>query len=269
MTVSHEAMESCHRACAGRRRAARVWWLIGLLPLLASPVAAETDAAGWRTYRSEKFGYEFSYPPDLELKVYFEGSSAEIRDAKTGNPLVELEVWPAAECPRQAPEVSARAIGFERVTSVTQADGPEGSSWCGEPLTVREHSSASGLAIYEIELTCKSERIPDSDDGSDAATPQVTTDGTKGPTYFADISQSWRKRILSADPVGIDPRTPPPKQKSDPAIARKILDTLETFPIQKPNGLCIDELQHRGFTAPSPAIGRRPPSLRFRLPPPF
>jgi len=257
MTVSHKAMEPYHRARVGRRRAARPWWLIGLLPLLASPVAAERGAAGWRTYRSEKFGYEFSYPPDVELKVYFDGSSAEIRDAKTGNPLAELEVWPAAECPRQPPGASARAIGIERVTSVTQADGPEGSSWCGEPLAVLEHTSASGLAIYEIELTCKSERIPDSDDGSDAAAPQVTTEGTKGPTYFADISPSWRKRILSADPVGIDPRTSPSKQKPDPAIVRKILDTLETFSIQKPNALCVDELQHRGFTAPSPAIGQQ------------
>ncbi len=256
MIVSYEAMESCHRARAGRRRAARAWWLIGL-PLLASPVAAEMGPAGWRTYRSEKFGYEFSYPPDVELKVYFDGSSAEIRDAKTGKPLAELEVWPAAECPRQPPGVSARAIGIERVTSVTQADGPEGSSWCGEPLAVREHTLASGLAIYELELTCKSERIADSDEGSDAAAPGVTTEGTKGPTYFADISTSWRKRILSADPVGIDPRTSPSRQKPDPAMVRKILDTLETFPIQKPNALCIDELEHRGFTAPSRAIGRQ------------
>jgi hypothetical protein len=250
-------MKSCHRACPGRRRSAWAWWLIALLPLLASAVAAETGHAGWRTYRSEKFGYQFSYPPDVELKVYFDGSSAEIRDTQTGNPLAELEVWPASECPRQPPGVSARAIGIERVTSVTQADGPEGSSWCGEPLAVRQHTSASGVGIYEIELTCKSERISDSEEGSDTATPQVTTEGTKGPTYFADISPSWMKRILSADPVGIDPRKAPTKQKPNPAIVRKILDTLETFPIEKPKGLCIEELQHRGFSAPSRTIERQ------------
>jgi len=56
--------------------------------------------------------------------------------------------------------------------------------------------------------------------------------------------------------VGVDPRKSPPKQKPDPAVVRTILDTLKTFPIQQPKGLCIGDLQHRTFTTPSPSIGR-------------
>ena len=57
------------------------------------PVAAETGAAGWRTHRSEKLGYEFSYPPELELKVYFDGPSAVIRSPATSPS--HLENWHA------------------------------------------------------------------------------------------------------------------------------------------------------------------------------
>jgi len=238
----------------------RVVLIVPLLAVLTSPVAAETPAAGWTTYRSDQFGYEFSYPPEVQLKVYFEGSSAEIRDAGTGHPLAELEVWPPGECPRQPKGVSARALGIEHVTSVTQADGADGSSWCGEPLTVREHTSPNGIAIYELELTCKSERLEVSEDGSAVGKPIVTTEGKKGPTYFADISPSWRTQILCADPVGVDPRMSPPRHGADPAVTRKILDTLKTFPIEKPDTVCIEDLEPRGFTAARPHPGGPAPS---------
>jgi hypothetical protein len=58
---------------------------------------------------------------------------------------------------------------------------------------------------------------------------------------------------LSADPVGVDPRMQPTKEKADLATVREILRTLKTFPIQKPPGICIEELQRRG--AP---MGNRP-----------
>jgi len=70
--------------------------------------------------------------------------------------------------------------------------------------------------------------------------------------YFVDISPQWKKQILLADPVGADPRTGPVKQKIDPALIRQILETVKTFPIQKPPGVCIADLQQRGFTIGSP-----------------
>jgi hypothetical protein len=117
------------------------------------------------------------------------------------------------------------------------------------------------VKIYELELTCLRESYPQSHDDTDDAGPEVTAEedqpvvtieGKKGPTYFVDISPSWKKRILSADPVGVDPRMGPTKQEIDPAVLRNILKTLRTFPTQKPPGICIEEL-NRGRSIGIPA----------------
>ena len=83
--------------------------------------------------------------------------------------------------------------------------------------------------------------------------PIVTKEGKKGPTYFVEISPSWKKLILSADPAGVDPRMGPTREQFDLAVLRKILGTLKTFPIQKPSVICIEELQNRGLTIGIPS----------------
>lgn len=226
--------------------------------LLAGLVGATENAEqAWKTYRSERFGFEIAYPPNMEFKAYFDGASASLKDAKTGGTLVEFEVWPSGECPRQSTDTIARTIGIDRAKAVTQADGPSGSSYCGDPVTVREFLSLYDAKIYELELTCIRETYPGSHDDSDEAKPEdvtvttkpiVTKEGKKGPTYFVEISPAWKKLILSADPVGVDPRMRPPRERIDPMVLRKILGTLKTFPIQKPSVICIEEIQNRGLT---------------------
>ena len=238
-------------------------WILGVCATLLVGVgnAAEKSPDGWKTYRNEKFGYEISYPAEMEYKTYVNGSSGELKAAGTGQTLVDFEVWPPGECPRQPADASARDVGIERAKTMTQADGPDGSSYCGDPMTVRDHAALHGAKIYEVALTCMRETYPEGHDdtvtaepgaASAEAQPVLTIEGTKGPTYFVDISPPWRKRILMADPVGVDPRMPKTKAKIDLAVLRKILGTLWIFPIQQPPGICIEDLRNRGFSVGTP-----------------
>lgn len=126
--------------------------IVGLCSILLAGLAgaAENAEQGWKTYRSEKFGFEIAYPAGMEFKAYFDGASASLKDAKAGGTLVEFEVWPSSECPRQPADTIARALGIDRAKNVTQADGIEGSSYCGDPVTVRESISLYGAKIYEL-----------------------------------------------------------------------------------------------------------------------
>jgi len=249
---------------SGNNHSMRRSLMIGVCATLLVGVtgAAEKSPAEWRTYRNGKFGYEISYPAEMEHKEYVDGSSGELKAARTGETLVNFEVWPPGECPRQPPDTSAREVGIERAKTVTQADGPDRSSSCGDPVAVRTYESRHGAKIYELELTCSRETYPgghgDTDDAESDAAPtdgqhSLTVEGTKGPTYFVDISPPWQKRILTADPVGVDSRLQQAKQKIDLAVLRKILGTLRTFPIPKPLGVCIGDFQNRSLSIGHPS----------------
>jgi hypothetical protein len=233
--------------------------VIGLCVLIMAGGAGAAENAGeaWKSYRNEKFGYEISYPADLEYRAFVDGSSGELKRTGARHGLIQFDVWPPSECPRQPAGTLARELGIERAKIVTQADGPDGSSSCGDPVTVRESAAIDGAKIYELTLICTRETYPGGHDDTEdvessppavEADPVITQEGTKGPTFFVDISPSWMKRILSADPTGVDPRMQSTTVESDPILIRKILGTLKTFPTQKPPGVCIEELQHRGLS---------------------
>src|SRR5690348_15948364 len=177
-----------------------------LLPLsLAILVSAPASAADpeWAVYRNERFGYAISYPPGTKLDMWIDGASGQLQDVATGAELADLELWPVDVCPRQPKGVTARALGIQRAKDVTQADGAGSSSWCGDPIAVRTSRSPKGLAIYELRLTCEREQDGDVDESDDEdapppppAPPVRRREGTKGPTFFIDVSPSWQSRIL-------------------------------------------------------------------------
>ena len=205
-----------------------------ILLAVAATAGASGPPPGWTTYRSAEVGYELSYPADLALEVYFGGQSGELRDAATGERLVDLELWPPDLCPRERPGTVAPRLGIERATTVTQADGDDGSSSCGRPITVREWRSG-GTRLYELRLTCR---------GEHRTRRRVVHEelGTKGPTFFADVSQPWRTRVLMVDPVGADPRLGPVRRRIAPAVVRRIVGTITAVPLPDPAVVCIDDL---------------------------
>jgi hypothetical protein len=193
----------------------------------------------------------------MRLASWWDGASAELRDAETGDALVELEVWPSDECPRQAAGVTARVLGVQRAKDLTQADGADGSSWCGDPVTVQESRSPSGREIFELRLSCQSEHSEESADGTPRSEPRRASEGTKGPTFFVDVSPSWKTVVLLVDPVGVDPRLRPAQRRPDLDTLRRILATVRIVPAARPAGICIDELPARGLAVGRPT-GPRP-----------
>jgi hypothetical protein len=61
-------------------------WIIGLCTTLLVGVAgaAEKTEDSWKTYRNEAFGYELSYPAEMEYAVYADGASGELKDTARG-----------------------------------------------------------------------------------------------------------------------------------------------------------------------------------------
>jgi hypothetical protein len=243
---------------------AALWRYVFVVPSvlagLVTPSVARAADAAWKVYRNERFGYVLSYPPDMQLDVWIDGASGQLKDAATGTALVDIELWPVDMCPRQPKGLTARALGIQRAKDVTQADGAGSSSWCGDPTAVHMTRSPQGLAIFELKLTCESERdgdIDESDDDAPAAAapsaPVRRREGTKGPTFFVDVSPDWQARVLLADPVGVDPRLKPSKEKISPTLLRRILATVERLPTVAPDVVCIDELGPTGLTIGRPA----------------
>jgi hypothetical protein len=82
--------------------------------------------------------------------------------------------------------------------------------------------------------------------------------GRKGPTFFADVSQPWRSRVLMIDPEGVDPRMGTAPQPADVELVRQVLGTLRTFPVPDPDVVCIGDLRSR----PAGVVAMPAPSAR-------
>jgi len=197
----------------------------------------------WQTYRSERFGYAFSHPPELEARMLSDGQSGEIVDRATGAPIADLEIWPAGDCPTEAKGTTAKRLGMERAAVATQADGPGSSSACGDPVVAREGVGAAGVRYYELELTCVREES-EGRRGNHALIRRAA--GKKGPTFFVDVAQPWRARVLMVDPPGSDPRRSGSRLPVEVAVIRRMLGTFVTFEVARSPGVCIEDLRQQG-----------------------
>jgi hypothetical protein len=212
--------------------------MLAALAVAAAVAAHAGDVPdGWTTYRSERFGYAIAHPPGTTLKAYFDGQSADLLDAD-GRSLVSLEVWPPDLCPHVV--ATPKDLGVRHAIDMTQADGADGSSVCDKPVRVGESTSSRGVHVWELVLACVRE-----EERGTVHRPRAvrTREGAKGPTFFADVSQTWTPRVLMIDPAGVDPRlSHPAPPRLAAAELRTMLATLATFAVPDPHVVCIEDL---------------------------
>src|SRR5207244_3356635 len=99
-----------------------------------------------------------------------------------------------------------------------------------------------GIALHELALSCRGERREDR---------RLVRErlGKKAPTFFADVSQPWRTRVLMLDPAGADPRMGPQPTTKDAAVVRSILESIVVVALPAPDVVCIEDLAPPGAAA--------------------
>jgi hypothetical protein len=223
-----------------------------VLSLPAWGSVATAGEAPWRTYRDASNGFEFRFPASMNFEAHF--ASGDLKEVRTGRTILSMEVWPPDECthaPGEKTVTDARKVALQRAKDLCQADGPNGSSFCTDPVTVHRFVSEEGAKGFEIYLTRAGEHC-DTDDGDDCVEPMKREIyGKKGPVYAFDISTRRTTKILYVEPMGAEPAVLVPGSKADPKRVREILSTLKVFEVESPRVTCIQDLPPgRGFALP-------------------
>lgn len=214
-----------------------------VLSLSALSSAETASQAPWQVYRDGNNGFEFGFPASMKFESHF--GSGDLKEAQTKHTILTTEVWPPDEClhaPGEKTITSAREVALQRAKDVCQADGPNGSSFCTDPVTVRPFASKEGAKGFEIYLTRAGEHC-DTDEENNCVSPMKReVYGKKGPIYAFDISTDTMTKILYVEPIGIEPATFSPGSKADLQPIREILSTLKVFRVDSPKATCIQDL---------------------------
>jgi len=229
---------------------ASIFWTLLALWALRSPATA--SPADWQIYRDGNNGFEFRFPASMKFESHF--ATGELREARTRQPIFTTEAWPPDECthlPGETTNTAAREVALQRAKDACQADRPNGSSYCTDPVTIQPFASKAGAMGFEIYLTRAGEHCDT--DAEDKCVGPMTKEvyGRKGPVYAFDISTETMTRILYVEPMGIEPSTFSPGPAADLEQIRAILSTLRVFRVDHPKVSCIQDLSPgRGFALP-------------------
>jgi hypothetical protein len=205
--------------------------------------AQTASQAPWRTYRDRTNGFEFRFPASMRFEGRF--GSGDLKELRTERTILTTEVWPSGECmhaPAEKKTTSAREIALQRAEDVCQADGPNGSSFCTDPVTVEPFPSEEGASGFEIYLTRAGEHCETNDENDCVGPMKRDVYGRKGPVYAFDLSTDTMTKILYVEPTGVDPATLPLDSDADLDSIRKILSTLKVFEVESPEVTCIQDL---------------------------
>jgi hypothetical protein len=223
-----------------------------ILSLSALSSAETASQASWQIYRDGKNGFEFRFPASMKFES--RDGSGDLEEAQTRRTVLTTEVWPPDECmhaPGEKAITSAREVALQRAKDVCQADGPNGSSFCADPVRVQPFASKEGANGFEIYLTRAGEHC-DTDEEDRCVSPMKReVYGKKGPVYAFDISTDTMTKILYVEPTGVEPATFSPGSKADLKPIREILSTLKVFRVDRPKATCIQDLSPgHGFALP-------------------
>src|SRR5262245_54007880 len=212
---------------------AAVSMLLFLLFYAFQAVSGEEGShPGWQSHRNERVGYELSFPPSLDFKAYFE--AGDLQERSSGRTLLRAELWPPDECMHAPGEnliVPMQTMALQRAKDVCQADGPNGSSYCSDPVTVKPFVSRNGARGVEMVLTRISEHC-DTYEDDECVKPMVgRIEGSKGPVYAFDVSNERMTRILYLEPEVTDARV------------QEVLSSFKVFKVDPgPKPKCIQDL---------------------------
>jgi hypothetical protein len=215
--------------------------------------AAETANQGsWQIYRDVRNGFEFRFPGAMKFERHF--GSGDLKEPQARRTVFTTEVWPPDECmhaPGEKALTSAREVALQRAKDVCQADGPNGSSFCVDPVRIQPFTSKEGAKGFEIYLTRAGEHC-DTDEEDQCVSPMKReVYGKKGPVYAFDISTDTMTKILYVEPTGVEPAAFSPGSKADLKPIREILSTLRVFRVDGPKATCIQDLSPgQGFALP-------------------
>src|SRR5262245_61730297 len=215
--------------------------------------AAETACLGsWLIYRYVSNGFEFRFPGSMKFESHV--GSGDLEEAQTRHTVFTTEVWPPDQCmhaPGEKGRSSVRKVALQRAKDVCQADGPNGSSFCADPVRVRPFTSKEGAKGFEIYLTRTGEHCDTDEEDQCVSTLKKEVYGKKGPVYAFDISTDTMTKILYVEPTGVEPAAFSPGSKADLKQIREILSTLKVFRVDGPKAICIQDLSPgQGFALP-------------------
>ena len=185
-----------HRSFVARAVQSLAPAVVAALVLVTQGISVQAVEAPstWKIYQDQNCALEFRYPASYELNSSSAKDYCALSVSVRG--LFELDIEEMVSADRQAmaqsgKEISPRSFALSRVVAGCMADGPDGSTYCTEPVKESMFKTAQGLNAYEFYLTEVHEYYGEK---------KKVEKRTKGPIIAIDISDDEVIRIAFVTP---------------------------------------------------------------------
>lgn len=153
---------------------------------------SEDPEGGWKLFRDERNGFGFSYPQNDSLRLLSDPRGGLISawlKSSTGHDLIRIDFADLSSYPRDFQEANFNtfpeaAVLLERLMS--DADGPDGTRYCGEIQVKRDFRNANEIAVIQLFIT----------DISEVYATGERIEKPRGPVYAFDLEDTASRKIL-------------------------------------------------------------------------